>query len=138
MTVLPIPTNTMPSTSDPIPLVDLRAQYEPLRDEILQALADVLDGMHLFLGPNQQAFEREFAEYCGTMDAIGISNGTDAIELALRALGIGEGDEVITQPNSFIATAEAISAAGARPVFVDVDPQTSTLNPSLLEAAITP
>ena len=122
----------------PIPFVDLRAQYEPLREEILHALAEVLDGMHLFLGPNQQAFEREFAEYCGTKDAIGVSNGTDAIELALRALGIGVNDEVITQPNSFIATAEAISAVGATPVLVDVDLRTSTLDPTLLQAAITP
>ena len=138
MTALPITSITAASTSDTIPLVDLHAQYAPLRDEMLLALADVLDGMHLFLGPNQQAFEREFADYCGTADAIGVSNGTDAIELALRALGIGAGDDVITQPNSFIATAEAISAAGARPVFVDVDPETSTLDPRLLEAAITP
>lgn len=138
MTVLSSPSAATPSTATPIPFVDLRAQYEPLRDEILGAVAEVLDGMHLFLGPNQQAFEREFAEYCGTAEAIGVSNGTDAIELALRALGIGAGDEVITQPNSFIATAEAISAAGATPVFVDVDTNTSTLDPLLLEAAITP
>ncbi len=105
-----------------IPLVDLKAQFEPLRDEILSAIAGVLDGMHLFLGPQQRAFEEEFARYCGTAEAAGISNGTDALELALRALGIGE----------------AISAAGATPTFVDVDPQTSTLDPALLEAAITP
>jgi dTDP-4-amino-4,6-dideoxygalactose transaminase len=125
-------------TKQEIPLVDLKAQYAPLRDEVLQALANVLDGMHLFLGPELAAFEREFAEYCGAKVAIGVSNGTDAIELALRALGIGAGDEVITQPNSFIATGEAISAAGATPVFVDVDPRTATLDPTLLEAAITP
>src|SRR5262249_32417408 len=121
-----------------IPLVDLKAQFEPLREEIMQAIAGVLDGMHLFLGPQQRAFEEEFARYCRTAEAIGISNGTDAIELALRALGIGAGDEVLTQPNSFIATAEAISAVGATPTFVDVDPRTSTLDPALLEAAITP
>lgn len=138
MTVLSSTSVATSSTSTPIPFVDLHAQYEPLREEILHALAEVLDGMHLFLGPNQQAFEREFADYCGTKDAIGVSNGTDAIELALRALGVGVGDEVITQPNSFIATAEAISAVGATPVFVDVDLRTSTLDPTLLEAAITP
>src|SRR2546421_1215213 len=132
MTALPTISTTVASTSAPIPFVDLRAQYDPLRQEILNAIAGVLDSMHLFLGPNQQAFEREFAEYCGTKDAIGVSNGTDAIELALRALGIGTGDEVITQPNSFIATAEAISAVGATPVFVDVDIHTSTLDPSVL------
>lgn len=138
MSVLSSTSVASSSVSTSIPFVDLHAQYGPLRDEILGALADVLDGMHLFLGPNQQAFEREFAAYCGTAEAIGTSNGTDAIELALRALGIGAGDEVITQPNSFIATAEAISAVGAIPVFVDVDLHTSTLNPALLEAAITP
>lgn len=138
MTALPTTSANVASTSTPIPFVDLRAQYDPLREEILNALAEVLDSMHLFLGPNQQAFEREFAAYCGTQDAIGVSNGTDAIELALRALGIGAGDEVITQPNSFIATAEAISAVGATPVFVDVDIHTLTLDPSLLEDAITP
>src|SRR5258707_10401966 len=124
--------------TDMIPLVDLRAQYAPLRAEILAAVAGVLDGMHLFMGPEQQAFETEFAAACGVRDCIGVSNGTDALELALRSLGVGPGDEVITQPNSFIATAEAISAAGATPTFVDVDPQTSTLDPALLEAAITP
>jgi dTDP-4-amino-4,6-dideoxygalactose transaminase len=120
-----------------IPLVDLKAQYAPLRDEILSALAGVLDGMQLFLGPEQRAFEEEFAALFQTRESIGISNGTDAIELALRALGVSAGDEVITQPNSFIATAEAISAVGARPVFVDVDEATSTLDPALLEPAIT-
>src|SRR5215469_9191184 len=120
-----------------IPLVDLRAQYDPLRDEILAAVAGVFDGMQLFLGPQQRAFEEEFARYCDTADAIGMSNGTDAIEIALRVLGVGAGDEVITQPNSFIATGEAMSATGATPIFVDVDATTATLDPSLLEAAIT-
>jgi dTDP-4-amino-4,6-dideoxygalactose transaminase len=126
------------TTITEIPLVDLRAQYAGLREEFLAAIAQVLDGMHLFLGPELQAFEREFAELCGCEHGIGVSNGTDAIELALRALGVGRGDEVITQPNSFIATGEAISAVGATPVFVDVDETTSTLDPALLEAAITP
>lgn len=121
-----------------IPLVDLKAQYEPLRDDILAAIADVLDGMHLFVGPRQRSFEEEFAAFCGTTHCISVSNGTDAIELALRALGVGAGDEVITQPNSFIATAEAISAVGATPVFVDVSPASASLDASLLERAITP
>lgn len=129
---------TSPATFLSIPLVDLKAQYEPLREEILAAIADVLDGMHLFLGPQQRKFEEEYAAFCGVANCITASNGTDAIELALRALGIGPGDEVITQPNSFIATGEAISAAGATPVFADVDPLTATLDPSQLEAAITP
>lgn len=120
-----------------IPLVDLQAQYRGMRDEILQAITNVLDDMHLFLGPRQQAFEAEFARFCGCTACITVSNGTDAIELALRALGVGMGDEVITQPNSFIATAEAISATGATPVFADVDLQNATLDPAQLERAIT-
>ena len=128
----------IPLRSAEIPLVDLRAQYATIRDEILEAIASTLDGMHLYLGPQQQAFEEEFARFCQCREAIGVSNGTDALEVALRALGIGEGDEVITQPNSFIATAEAISAVGATPVFVDVSSERPTLNPLLLEARITP
>jgi dTDP-4-amino-4,6-dideoxygalactose transaminase len=125
------------STRTEIPFVDLKAQYLSLRAEILDAIADVLDGMHLFLGPRQRAFEEEFARYCESTACVSVSNGTDAIELALRALGVGPGDEVITQPNSFIATGEAISAVGATPVFADVDPHTATLDPALLEARIT-
>ncbi|WIG60118.1 MAG: UDP-4-amino-4-deoxy-L-arabinose--oxoglutarate aminotransferase [Ktedonobacterales bacterium] len=130
--------STTATTLAEIPLVDLKAQYAPLKDEMLAAIANVLDGMHLFLGPEQRDFEQEFAAFCGTSQCIGVSNGTDAIELALRALGIGAGDEVITQPNSFIATGEAISAVGAIPIFVDVNEATSTLDPTLLEAKITP
>ena len=122
------------STSTTIPLVDLQAQYIPLKDEILAAIASVLDSMHLYQGPQQRAFEEEFARFCGCREAIGVSNGTDALELALRALGVGAGDEVITQPNTFIATAEAISAVGAVPVFVDVDDRTAGLDPTQLEA----
>lgn len=101
-------------------------------------MAGVLNGMHLFLGPQLKAFEQEFAEFSQCAHGIGVSNGTDALELALRALGVQPGDEVITQPNSFIATAEAISATGATPVFVDVSEETATLDPALLEQAITP
>src|SRR5581483_5196435 len=120
-----------------IPLVDLRAQYDALRAEILDAISQVLDGMHLYLGPQQETFERDFARLCGCEYAISLGTGTDALEMALRALDIGPDDEVITQPNSFIATAEAISAVGATPVFVDADPHTAGLDASLLEAAIT-
>lgn len=128
---------TIPQVAE-IPFVDLKAQYATLREEILAAIADVLDGMQLFLGPRQRAFEADFARYCEAAACVSVSNGTDALELALRALGVGPGDEVITQPNSFIATAEGISAAGATPVFVDVDEHTATLDPALLEARITP
>jgi dTDP-4-amino-4,6-dideoxygalactose transaminase len=121
-----------------IPLVDLKAQYETLREEILAAIAAVLDDMHLYLGPRQQAFEEAYARYCEAAACASVSNGTDALELALRAIGIGPGDEVITQPNSFIATAEAISATGATPVFADVDERTATLDPALIGARVTP
>lgn len=130
--------STLVSPSAEIPLVDLQAQYAPLKDEILAAIANVLDSMQLFQGPQQCAFEEEFARFCGCHDAIGVSNGTDALELALRALDVGVGDEVITQPNTFIATAEAISAVGARPVFVDVDDRTACLDPTQIEAHMTP
>ena len=121
-----------------VPFVDLKAQYGPIRDQLLEALSGVLDGMELVLGPNVRAFEAEFAAYCQAQHAIGLASGTDALVLALRACGVGPGDEVITASNSFIATAEAIVLLGAVPVFVDVDPDTYTLDPALLEAAIGP
>jgi dTDP-4-amino-4,6-dideoxygalactose transaminase len=121
-----------------VPFVDLKAQYGPIRDQLVQALSDVLDGMELVLGPNVRAFEAEFAAYCHARHAIGLASGTDALVLALRACGVGPCDEVITASNSFIATAEAIVLVGAVPVFVDVDPTTYTLDPSRLEAAIGP
>lgn len=122
----------------PIPLLDLRAQYQSHRTEILEAIERVLDGMTLFLGPEQAAFEREFAAYCGAAHGVGVSNGTDALNLALRACGVGPGDEVITVSNTFIATVEAITLVGARPVFVDVDPETYTMDCSQLAQALTP
>ena len=124
--------------NNPIPLVDLRANYEPLKDEIRQAWDEVLSGMRLFLGPNVQAFEREFADYCGVAHAIGVSDGTNALHLALRACGVGPGDEVITVSHTFIATAEAILLAGAKPVFVDIDPRTYTMDANQIESRVTP
>jgi dTDP-4-amino-4,6-dideoxygalactose transaminase len=122
----------------PIPLLDLRAQFQSNRQEYLDAIARVLDGMTLFLGPEQAAFEREFAAYCETAHGVGLSNGTDALNLALRSVGVGPGDEVITVSNTFIATVEAISLVGARPVFVDIDPYTYTMDWSQLERAMNP
>ncbi len=120
-----------------IPLVDLRAQYATIRDEVLAAVSDVLDGMQLTLGPQLSAFEEEFAAYCGAQYCVGVANGTDALALALRAAGVGPGDEVIVPAHTFIATAEAVSLVGARPVFVDIEPQTRCIDPELVPAAVT-
>jgi dTDP-4-amino-4,6-dideoxygalactose transaminase len=120
-----------------IPLVDLRAQYQPLKDEIIAGMERALEGMRLFLGENVQTFEREFAEFCGVKHGIGVSDGTTALHIILRALGIGPGDEVITVSHTFIATAEAIVLAGARPVFVDIDPATCLIDAGQIEARIT-
>jgi dTDP-4-amino-4,6-dideoxygalactose transaminase len=119
-----------------IPLVDLKAQYRPLKGEILNGFERTLEGMYLFLGENVQAFEREFAEFCRVRHGIGVGDGTTALHLILRAMGIGPGDEVITVSHSFIATAEAIVLAGARPVFVDIDPATYLMDVSLVERKI--
>lgn len=121
-----------------IPLVDLRAQYEPLAEEIQSAWKECLTSMRLFLGPNVQAFEREFADYCAVEHAIGVGDGTSALQLALRAGGIGPGDEVVTVSHTFIATAEAIMQTGATPVFVDIDEHSFTMDSSLVEEKITP
>jgi dTDP-4-amino-4,6-dideoxygalactose transaminase len=111
-----------------IPLVDLRAQYQTIKHEVLPAIERVLESMSLYLGPEQIAFEQEFAGYCQSVHGISVSNGTDALALALRACDVGIGDEVITVANTFIATVEAIHMVGATPVFVDVDPDTYTMN----------
>jgi dTDP-4-amino-4,6-dideoxygalactose transaminase len=107
-----------------VPLVDLRAQYQALKPEIMAAIAETLDGMQLFLGPRLRAFEQEFASYCGCSYGVGVGSGTEALTLALRACDIGPGDEVITVSNTFIATVEAIALVGAKPIFVDIDPET--------------
>ncbi len=121
-----------------IPLVDLHAQYVPLKDEIFAGMEKVFDSMHLFLGENVQALEKEFAQFCGAQYGIGVSDGTSALHIILRALDIGPGDEVITVSHTFIATVEAIVLAGATPVFVDVDPETCLMDVSQVEAKITP
>ena len=124
--------------NDRIPLVDLHAQYEPIKDMIQASWQEVFRSMNLFLGPNVKAFEREFADYCGSAHAIGVSDGTTALQLALRAAGIGPGDEVITVSNTFIATVEAIALVGAIPVFVDIDPRTHLIDANQIESRITP
>lgn len=120
-----------------IPLVDLKTQYQEIRPEINGAIASAIDSMQLFLGPNVQKLENDFAEYCGTTHAIGVANGTEALSLSMRALDIGRGDEVVTVSWSFIATIEAIVHVGATPVVVDIDPQTYCLAPQALAKAIT-
>jgi dTDP-4-amino-4,6-dideoxygalactose transaminase len=121
-----------------IPLVDLQAQFQSIKPKIMASIEDVLENMYLFLGPQSQAFENEFAQYCGCHYGIGLSSGTDALALALRACDIGQGDEVITVANTFIATVEAIAMAGATPVFVDVDPDTYTMDWRQLDQVLTP
>jgi dTDP-4-amino-4,6-dideoxygalactose transaminase len=121
-----------------IPMVDLAAQYGRIRAEVDGAMARVLETTAFIKGEDCGLFEKEFAAYCGAAHAVGVANGTDALILALRAYGVGPGDEVVTVANTFIATGEAILLNGARPVFVDVDPATFTMDPARLEAAITP
>ena len=120
-----------------IPLVDLQAQFQPIKQKIIAEIADVLENMHLFLGPQNEAFEKEFAQYCGCRYGIGLSSGTDALVLALQACDIGDGDEVITVANTFIATVEAIAQTGAKPVFVDIDPETYTMDWTQLDRVLT-
>jgi dTDP-4-amino-4,6-dideoxygalactose transaminase len=120
-----------------VPFLDLSAHHQPMREQLDAAIRDVIDSNAFAGGPFVAAFEREFAQYCGSAFAVGVGNGTDALWLSLLALGVGPGDEVITVPSTFIATAEAISCCAARPKFVDIDERTYTLDPSLLEAAIT-
>jgi len=120
-----------------IPFVDLKKQYQSIREEVLARIAESLDGMQLFLGENVQAFEAEFARYCGTEFAVGVGSGTEALHLGLRACGVGQGDEVITVANTFFATAEAIALVGARPIFVDIDPETYNMDPRQVESKIT-
>lgn len=121
-----------------VPLVDLHAQYYALKPEIMKVFEEVLDGMQLFLGPKLREFESKFAAYCGCQEGIGVSSGTDALVLALRACDVQPGDEVITVSNTFIATVEAIAMVGARPVFVDIDPETYLLDWQQLEQALSP
>lgn len=120
-----------------VPFLDLGAQYAPIRAEVDEALNAVFSSTAFAGGPFVATFEEAFADYVNCEHAIGVGSGTEALWFALLALDVGPGDEVITVPNSFFATAEAISICGARPVFVDVSPDTLTMNPKALEAAIT-
>ena len=121
-----------------IPLVDLKAQYERIKDEINAAIQEVIATSAFIGGPYVRAFEEAFAKFCGVKHCIGVGNGTDALFIALKSLGIGAGDEVITASNSFIATSEVITMTGAQVVFCDIDPKTYNIDVSQIEAKIAP
>jgi dTDP-4-amino-4,6-dideoxygalactose transaminase len=121
-----------------VPFLDLKAQYASIHSEITAALRQVFESTAFAGGPFVERFEKEFASFCGCKFAVGVSSGTAALWMALLALGVRRGDEVITVPNTFIATCEAVSFCGAKPVFVDVDETTYNMDPDLLEQAITP
>jgi dTDP-4-amino-4,6-dideoxygalactose transaminase len=121
-----------------VPILDLKSEYAELRDEILAAIDRVGREATFILGPETEAFEREFAAFCETKHCVAVNSGTSALHLGLLALGVQPGDEVITTPNSFLATAEAITYCGATPVFVDIDPATGNIDAKLVERAITP
>jgi dTDP-4-amino-4,6-dideoxygalactose transaminase len=123
---------------EPVPYLDLQTQYHVLRREVLEALEEVCDSTRFAQGPATAEFEAKFAAYCGVDHCVSLNSGTSALHLALRCLGVGPGDQVVTVSMTFIATAWAISYVGATPVFVDIDPVRRTLNPDRLEAAITP
>jgi dTDP-4-amino-4,6-dideoxygalactose transaminase len=122
----------------PIPFIDLKPQLARIRPEIDEAVARVITSGAFVGGEDVRELEREFAGFCGTEHACAVANGTDALHLALRAYGVGPGDEVVTVANTFIATGEAVLLAGAKPVFVDVEPATHTMDPGKLEGAIGP
>src|SRR2546426_691679 len=128
-----IPTKSVPAT---IRLVALREQYEQLKPGIDAAIASVIGRSAFIGGPDLEEVERGVADYCGVGHALGVASGTAAIELVLRAHNVGPGDEVITAANTFIATAAAVSATGARPIFIDVDERTGNLDPRHLKDAI--
>lgn len=121
-----------------IPFLDLQAQYQTIKDEIQAAINSVLDSSQYVLGKQVGDFETAFAKYCETVHCVGVNSGTSALHLALLAAGVGPGDEVITVPFTFVATVAAICYTGARPVFVDIDPRSFTMNPAGLEAVLTP
>jgi dTDP-3-amino-3,4,6-trideoxy-alpha-D-glucose transaminase len=121
-----------------VPLFDTRTPLEPLRDAIDAKMREVVDGSRFILGPEVGAFEQEFAAYVGAPHAIGVANGTDAITLTLRAMGVGSGDEVVVPSFTFYASAEAIPLTGARPVFCDVDPETFCVTADTVKAVLTP
>jgi len=120
-----------------VPLIDLKRQYYRIKDEVDKKIGEVLESGRFILGNNVEAFEDEFARYCGVKYAVGVASGTDALTLSLKALGLSDGDEVITVPNTFIATVDAISYSRATPIFVDIEPETYTMKVSDIKQKIT-
>ena len=129
---------SQPAGAMSVPMLDLQAQYRPIRDQILDAVTRVCDSQRFIMGPEVEGLERELAALLGVKHAVGVSSGTDALLLAMMALGIGPGDEVITSTYSFFATAGCVARLGATPVFVDIDPVTYNIDPAAVAAAITP
>src|SRR5207247_8845913 len=119
-----------------VPLLDLRAQYQSIRAEVMAALQEVCDEQAFILGARVADLEKDIQKYVGVSQAVGVASGTDAILLALMACGVGAGDEVVTVPYTFFATAGSISRLGAKPVFVDIKPDTYNMDPALLEGAV--
>jgi dTDP-4-amino-4,6-dideoxygalactose transaminase len=128
---------TQPEKKKPLQFLDLKAQFASIREDVLKAVESVFESQHFILGKEVQLLEHEIASFIGVPEAVGCASGSDALYLSLLALHIGRGDEVITTPFTFVATAGAIARTGAKPVFVDIDPVTYNINPSKIEAAIT-
>src|SRR3989338_7480347 len=120
-----------------VPLFDLKRQFRSIEPEIMRSIRDIFKNQRFVLGPYGEKLEREIARFVGVPYAVGVANGSDSLYLALLALGVGPGDEVVTTPFTFFATAGAVSRVGARPVFVDIDPRTFNIDPAKIEAAIT-
>ena len=128
----------MADSTTQVPFLDLKAQYQRIKPEIDAAVASVLGSSQFVLGSEVAGFEQEFATYCGTADCIALNSGTSALHLALLAAGVGPGDDVITVPFTFVASVAAILYVGARPILVDIDPRSFTMDPAAIEAAVTP